>query len=390
MKVAARAAAVGVAFAVASPFWGALVARAAPDDAGEDAPAETLATKPAAVGSQLYPLVLLLQSDAVLTSEPQGVGAAAGDDPPAGWALRLRRLRVGEDAQSGAWRARVLLEATSRGQPVAPLEGGRLPVGGPIRLPEAFVAWMPHRAFQLSVGAGRVPFSLSRQVDEADLRLPERAQILTALAPDYRTGVALKSDLGLLDVRLAFMSADTSLDRRLLTSGYLAALRLGADPIGPMGVTPWRRRADDPWYGWWRFSAGASVLYGTLLEPRTLALGGDAQLQWRRLTVTGEYLGEHLPNGPLSWPHQGAALEPGVFLWSEHLELTLRGAWYRQPLEVTPATDDHADTFAGGAGLTLCIYEARLRFQAAFELRRTRDRLLADSSWGIFRATLAL
>src|SRR5204862_4869104 len=126
-----------------------------------------------------------------------------------------------------------------------------------------------------------------------DLRLPERPQVFAALAPDYRVGVAFTSDLGLLNLRIAGMSADRTLDGELLSSGYFGAVRLSADPIGPMGVTPWRMPVNDPWYGWWRFSGGVSVLYGTLLAPRTLGLGGDAQLQWRRLRLTGEYVGEY-------------------------------------------------------------------------------------------------
>jgi hypothetical protein len=345
---------------------------------------ETTAPRP-----RTYPLVLLVQTDAVVDSTPAGAGVAAGDDPLPGSAARLRRLRVGEDASSGDWRARVTLEATNRDRHFTPVEGDRIPVGGPVRLTEAFAAWTPHRAFSVAAGAQRVPFSLSRQVDEADLRLPERAQILAALAPDYRAGVSVTSDLGLLNLRIAGMSADTSLDGRLFTSGAFGALRLGADPIGPMGVTPWRRRTNDPWYCWWRFSAGLSLVYGTLLESRTLALGGDAQLQWRRVTVTGEYLGEHLGAGNGSWAHQGAVVEPGIFLSRERIELVLRGAWYRQTTALA-ATPDATDTFAAGAGLTFFGYANHVRLQAALELRRTRDAALPDSDWAIMRATLLL
>ena len=342
--------------------------------------------------ARTYPFVLMVQGDAVVDSMPAGSGVAAGDDPLPGSAARLRRLRLGEDTTSGHWRARVILEATNRDRAFTPVEGDRIPVGGPVRLTEAFGAWTPHRAFSLAVGAQRVPFSLSRQVDEADLRLPERAQILAALAPDYRAGVSVTSDLGLLNLRVAGMSADTSLDGRLLTSGYFGAVRLGADPIGPMGLTPWRRRTDDPWYAWWRFSAGVSVLYGTLFDGRTLALGGDAQLQWRRVTVTGEYLGEYLTSffkGAGGWAHQGAVVEPGVFFAHQRIELVLRGAWYHQPATL-PGTADATDTFAAGAGLTLFGYSNHVRLQGALELRRSRDAALPDSDWAIIRATFVL
>ncbi|HEV3030611.1 MAG TPA: hypothetical protein VG319_03165, partial [Polyangia bacterium] len=301
-------------------------ALARPADAAGESP--ELAARPEPKTLETYPLVLVFQGDAVVDAAPSG--PAASDDPPrAGSELRFRRLRVGEDLGRGAWRARALLEASGRDAVFAPVEGGRLPTAGFVRVTEAFAAWRPRRAFALELGAQRVPFSLSRQVDEVDLRLPERAQALVALAPDYRTGFALASDLGLLDLHVTGMSADRSVDDRLFTSGYFGALRLSADPIGPVGTTPWRRRADDPWYGWWRFSGGVSVLYGTLLAPRTLAFGGDAQVQWRPLTVTGEYVGQHVAGGKAASTSQGAVVEPGVFLASERFELVLRGAWYR-------------------------------------------------------------
>jgi hypothetical protein len=356
----------------------------------DEAPATV--AKAGAARSQAYPLVLLVQVDATRATVPGGPGVAVGNDPPSGWDLLIRRLRVGEDLRSGAWQVRALVEAQSRDLVFTPVEGGRLPIGGSVRVTEAFVAWIPHRASQLTLGAQRVPFTLSRQVNEADLRMPERAQVIAALAPDYRTGIAFTSDLGLLNLRVAGMSAARTFDRDVLTSGYFGAVRLGADPIGPMGVEPWRGGANtsDPWYAWWRFSAGVSVLYGTLLAPRTLGLGADAQLQWRRLTVTGEYVGEYLTSGAGGWPHQGAVVEPGVFLWRERLELVARGAWYRRPLDVSADPDDRTDTFGAGGGLTLFAYDALVRFQAAFEARRTRGALLADSNWAIFRITLAL
>jgi len=332
-----------------------------------------------------YPLVFLFQGDAVVESSPSG----GGDDPTAGSHLRLRRLRFGEDLRLGDFRVRAIVEASSRDEAFAPVEGQRIPLAGSVRLPEAFVAWRPHRAFEVAAGATRVPLSLSRQVDELDLRLPERAQAVVALAPDYRTGVAVTSDLGAMNLRVAGMSADTSLDQHLFSSGFFGAARIGADPIGPMGVAPWRRRRDDPWYCWPRFSAGVSLLYGTLLAPRTLAFGADAQVQARRLTITGEYLAQHLDAHAAALPAQGAVVEPGVYLIRERLELVLRSAWYHQPASAGLAYAS-TDTLAGGGALTFLARDAHLRFQAGLELRHTLDHRLPDSSWGIVRLTLAL
>jgi hypothetical protein len=350
----------------------------------------TLVTAAAPTGDVpgVYPLVFLFQGDAVVDSEPSGAGPAAGNDPVGGSHLRLRRLRAGEDVRRGDFRLRAILEGSSQDEVFAPIEGQRLPLVRYVRLTEAFVAWRPHRAFELDAGAERVPFSLSRQVDELDLRLPERAQVVVALAPDYRTGLTFTSDLGAMNIRISGMSADRTIDGELLSSGFFGAARISADPIGPMGTTPWRRRRDDPWYCWPRFSAGVSVLYGTLLAPRTLGFGADGQLQARRVTITGEYLGQHLGGSSAAVPSQGAVLEPSLYVVSQRLELVLRGAWYRQPAPA-PASGS-TDTFATGGALTFFARDGHLRLQGGVELRRTLDGRLPTSSWGVVRLTLAL
>jgi hypothetical protein len=373
----ARALAVAAALAVGA-------GRAHPASAETDSAPVVAMKAPAAPLPDTYPLVFLFQGDAVVDSKPSG--GDAGNDPVGGSHLRVRRLRAGEDLRHGPLRARVVLEGSSGDEPFAPVEGGRLSTAHELRLTEAFAAWRPHRAAELDVGAQRVPFSLSRQVDEADLRLPERPQAVVALAPDYRTGVAFVSDLGALDLRLAGMSADRTIDEHVLSSGFFGAARLGADPIGPMGTTPWRRR-EDAWSDWWRFSAGVSVLYGTLLAPRTLGFGGDAQVQWHHLTVAGEYLAQHLASSAVALPSQGAVLEPGILVLGGRLELVARGAWYRQP---AVAVASSADTLAAGGALTLFLRDAHLRFQAGAELRRTLDARLPDSGWAIMRLSLVL
>jgi hypothetical protein len=357
--------------------------------AAAEPPAVVESVAPAANLADAYPLVFLFQGDAVVDSSPTGTGEAAGNDPTAGSHLRLRRLRAGEDLTHGAFRVRAILEAQNRADALAPIEGQRLPLAGVVRLTEAFVAWRPLRAVELDAGAQRVPFSLSRQINEADLRLPERPQVVVALAPDYRTGLAFTSDLGAMNIRLAGMSADRWVDDDLLSRGFFGALRISADPIGPMGPTPWRSiRPGDPWYGWPRFSAGVSLLYGTLLAPRTFGFGADGQVQVRRVTITGEYLGQHVASTPGAVPWQGADLEPGVYIINQRLELALRGAWYRQPA-VAPASGS-VDTFGAGGALTFFARDAHLRFQGGLELRHTLDDRLPLSSWGILRLTVTL
>ena len=335
--------------------WLAIVSGARTGRADEAAPARP----------PTYPLVLLVQGDADLASQP--AGPQDPQDPPAGPALRLRRVRVGEDVSVGDLRVRAVAEAlpdTAAGTPFPPLTGGRLPFGGPVRVTEAFVGWAPGRAFQIDGGVLRVPFSLSRQLDEADLRLPERAPFADAFLPDFRPGVAAGGDLGALLYRAAFLSADTALDRHLAGAGGFGAARLWAEPLGPVGSTPWRRDPRDPWYGWFRFAAGVSVLYGTLAAPRTLAVDPDFQAQWRNLVVTAEYLfavryasGTEVAPGSTE---QGAVVEPGVTLASRHLDLVARADWERA---------GGADLWGAGAGLTAYGPDPRLRLSAGFEHR---------------------
>jgi hypothetical protein len=311
--------------------------------------------------AETYPLVLLVQGD-------------ASDD-----GFRLRRLRIGDDVRAGAWHVRAVVEGRGAGAPAGALEGGRIPAAGSMRLTDTFVAFAPHRALEIAAGSLRVPFSLSRQVDEADLRLPERALVVDAATPDLRAGVAVGGDLGLLQYRAALMSADASLDGALLDSGALFALRVGAEPIGPVGVAPWRRRRDDPWASWWRFSAGASLLAGTLAAPRTLGTGVDGQLQAGRLTAAAEYLFVRVRGGGPT--QQGAALEPGFALWPERLDLVVRGSWARL---------GGADTLGAGGGLTLYTHHARLRWQVGLEHRWGASVGAAGDGWAVARLALAI
>jgi hypothetical protein len=338
----------------------------------EDAPA----TRP-----ETYPLALLLQVDALLASKPDP--AHDPRDAPAGAALRLRRLRVGEDLALADFRLRALFEAdgqTATGSSFTPLAGGRLPLSGPLRATEVYAAWAPARAFGLAVGSLRVPFSLSRQVDESDLRLPERPPFADAFLPDFRVGASLGGDLGLLAYRAAVMSAAPVIDDQLFDHGLLIAGRLVAEPVGPVGLIPWRRPASDPWTDWFRFAAGLSVLYGTVAAPNTFAIDPDFTAQWRTFVVTAEYLYAARYNGTVILPgtiQQGGAIEPGVTLFDRHLDLVARWDWERA---------GGANVWGAGAGLTAYGPDPRLRLHAGFEVR-TPSYTGADngSYWAILR-----
>jgi hypothetical protein len=335
------------------------------------------------------PLVLLVQGDALLASRPNL--AEDPRDAPAGPALRLRRLRVGDDGRIGDFRLRLLFEGdadTAAGTPFTPLSGGRLPFGGPVRVTEAEVAWARYRSFQLAAGSLRVPFSLTRQVDEGDLRLPERAAFADAFLADYRLGAALRGDLGEIIYQAAVMSPDPVLDSQLFDHGVLVAGRLVAEPLGPVGLTPWRRAASDPWYGWFRFAAGLSVLYGTLAAPRTLAIDPDFTAVWRSLVVTAEYLFlVRYADGVAIVPgstQQGAAVEPGVTWWNRRLDLVARGSWERAA---------SVNVWAVGAGLTGYAPDPRFRLNAGFERRWTQPAAAGSdggSYWAIVRLAIVV
>jgi hypothetical protein len=346
------------AFAVAAAGWCA-AAVAAPD-AGDRRAQET------------YPLVLLVQGDGTIASAP-----ALPGDPSQGASLRLRRVRAGADLGAGSFRLRAVLEAQQAdgfGEYYAPVEGGRLV--GPLRAADSFVSWAPHVAFHADAGVLRVPFSFTRQVGEADLRLPERAAFARTLTPDFRAGAGIGGELGALAYAAAVMSASRFLDGDLFERGALVAARLAAEPIGPVGATPWRRAPDDPWADWIRFRHGVSFMYGTLFEAKTIAAGTDLSVQRRGLVATGEYVFVHAPSGN----QQGAAIEPGLALFPRRVDLAARGDWRRAAGE---------NGWGAGAALTFYARDPRARLQAGVE-HRIGPRPLPDASSALVRLTLTI
>jgi len=318
------------------------------------------------------PLVLLVQGDGVIASSPARPG-----DPAEGASLRLRRVRAGEDLRGRMFRARAVLEAQSPDafdEHFAPVEGGRLV--GPLRVTEAFASWRPHRVFALDAGAIRVPFSLGRQLDEADLRMPERPALARTLAPDFRVGGGIRGDLGALEYSAAVMSASRSLDADLFERGAVMAVRLAAEPIGPVGTTPWRRAPDDPWTDWFRFRHGLSFLYGTLYEAKTIGAGMDLSAQWRTLWASGEYIFVHAPSGN----QQGAVIEPGLSLIPRRFDLVGRGEWQRAA---------GGNAWGGGAALTVTARDPRARAQVGFE-RLTGPTPLRASTYALVRVTFTI
>jgi len=318
------------------------------------------------------PLVLLVQGDATIASAPSAPG-----DPPDGASLRLRRVRAGEDLRLRSFGLRAVLEAVSDdgfGEPFAPVEGGRLL--DRLRTTDLRVSWAPHVLLRADAGVIRVPFSLGRQVEEADLRLPERTAFARTLAPDVRAGAGVSGDAGALAWAAAVMSASRWIDGDLFDRGAMVAARMSAEPIGPVGATPWRRPRDDPWTDWFRFRHGISFMYGTLYEAKTIGAGMDLSMQRGRLSATSEYIFVHTPSGN----QQGAVVEPGVTLAARRVDLVARGEWQR-------AAD--ANGWGAGAALTVYVRDPYARLQAGFE-RHTGPGGLPAATSTLLRITLAI
>jgi hypothetical protein len=336
---------------------------------------------------------LLLQSDGVVARH--GADAPDIEDGTTHPGLYLRRARLGADATSGVWRARLEIEAAGGPEVVAPAVTPSAPPlttvaldpiagvlgGGAPRATEAFLSLAPHKAFVLSAGSLRVPLGLSRQVGEADLRLPERARIAARATPDFRAGVAAAGDLGLLQYNLGAYSAAPALGADFGGGGSLYVLRLGGEPVGPMGVAAQLRRSDDPWYGWWRFAVGLSAFYAALPGANEFGIGGDGQFQWRRLLITGEALWTRRDTDDRA----GFTIEPGVFVWADRLEVVARGEWFND--RTGPRTA--ADAWGAALGATFYSFTRTVRLQAAYTLRHTPSDNRTPG-WAVLRATFVV
>ena len=117
-------------------------------------------------------------------------------------------------------------------------------------------------------------------------------------------------------------------------------------------------------------------MYGTLYEAKTLGAGTDLSVQWRRFSVTSEYIFVHAPSGN----QQGAVVEPGLTLLAHRLDVVARGEWLHAA---------GANGWGGGAALTIHARDSHVRLQAAFE-RHSGPGALAASSYGLVRLTFAI
>jgi hypothetical protein len=325
---------------------------------------------------------LLIQGDSVVLHH--GPNAPTIEDGTTRPGFYLRSARVGIDVSDGDWGARLIAEPTARPEvvdtaldPIA----GELARGRP-RATEAYVAYAPHKAFALAMGALRVPLGLSRRIDEGDLSLPERGRIITRATPDFRMGAAASGDLGLLQYALGTYAAAPVYGSDFRNGGALTVLHLNAEPVGPVGVAPQLRRRDDPWYGWWRFAVGVSAFYAALPGANEFGLGGDGQFQWRRFRFAGEMLWTRRTDAD----RIGFTLEPGLFVLPDRVEVVARAEWLNDQVGPRSAVDG----WGAALGATLYTASRRARLQAAYTMRRGELGPDAWSSWAVVRATFTL
>ena len=373
-----------VAPAVTAPPMPAVTAPPPPAVTAPPAPALSVtAPRPSDGGVAVTPR-LLVQGDTVVLHH--GPGAPELEDGTSRPGFYLRRARAGLDAADGDWRARAIVEVTARTEvadaALDPIAGEM--ARGRTRATEAYVAYAPGKAFAVALGALRVPLGLSRQIDEGDLRLPERARVITRMAPDFRMGVAAWGDLGLLQYAVGGFSPAPVFGSDFRSSGSLTVVRLATEPLGPVGVAPDLRRSGDPWYGWWRFSAGVSGFYGALPGSNELGLGGDAQFQWARVCATGELLWSRRDGAD----RLGFTVEPGVFVIRDRLELVARAEWFDDQLGAPSPSP--ADGWGAALGATFFSASAHARLQAAATWRRGSADGDRAATWAVIRATFTL
>jgi hypothetical protein len=269
-----------------------------------------------------------------------GDDALIADDDPAGRAgFRLRRARVGVDAELPA-DVRLLLVLN-------PLEND--PEVGTIS--EARISWSPRPWFSVWAGADKVPFSRGELVSSADLSSIERPLTVRTLVPQRRLGLVVEG--AVLGESLAYVAGVMN-----ATEGY----ELGNQFSGLLYVArlQYTLRA-----GVFELGVGA----GGLLEngPATDVLAGSADLRARvagaslllegicdRTTPDDAPIGEPAVEDEVSrcGGYAEAGYELGRFQGVARLE------W----LDDNTALDDAGDAWLVAAGVN-ARYGAHLRAQ---------------------------
>ena len=302
-------------------------------------------------------------------------------DPPEGASLRLRRVRVGEDVGGrvfrAARRAGSACRPTRLGRYFAPVEGGRLQ--GPLRVTEAFaVVDAARRSSGSDAGALRVPFSLTRQIDQAELRMPERAAIASTLAPDFRVGAGIGGDFGALSCVGGGDVVQPHARRRRVRPRRdgRRARGGGADRPGRR-LTPWRRPPAIPGpTGSGSGTASRSCTARCTKQRRSAPAwtcrcsGGASRRPPSTSSCTRRRGTSRAPSSnPASrWARAGSTS-------------SLRGEWQRAA---------GANGWGAGAAMTIYARDPRARLQAGFERRTGPDAARPPPATRSLRLTFAI
>jgi len=294
---------------------------------------------------------------------------------PEGAGLVLRRARLGLAAAVDDWEVRLDQELAAPSpvvvsDPLFPLG----PSAAAPRATEAYLAYAPSAAWRMTAGSQRVPLSWARLMDPADQWLGAAPLPVSRLLPDYRVGLSMSGDLGLIQYHLGWFAPQAGSVARCNREGSLWVFRLGGEPIGPVGQVPWRRLSRDPWYPWWRFSHAISLAWADLpdLSTHLLLVTGEQSFSWRRFTLMAEILWQRRSPtlaGAVAADSLAVWVDTGVFVVRDRLALIARFDWFNGLLGTREATD----TFGLAAGAEVSLAPDPAKGPRVF-LRITGDR----------------
>lgn len=225
------------------------------------------------------------------------------------------------------------------------------------------------RRARLSVGQFKAPFSEEALRDRRAIRLVERSQAVSALAPGRQVGLEVAG--AFLDRRLTYRTGLFNGEGRTSRNpggGFLWTGRVEYNSVGPaefydelvVQVGMSAAAASD--------GAAGSGGDGNFVGDRLL-LGGDARITYRGFVLEGEYVrGEFRPDSPDPAPAAGGSDEvvgegwyagAGYSLWRA-LDLMVRWDSYRAPAA------ERRDFVVLGTDLWVGM-ESRLGFHLAFQ-----------------------
>jgi hypothetical protein len=248
------------------------------------------------------------------------------------------------------------------------------------RLTVAELGFWPWTWLGFSLGVRKILFSYGHDEPLEGRMLPFEPFVSRSIAPDRRLGVTVDDDFGVAHIVIGVYEGARSLEPTA-DGGLLLAVRLRAEPIGPVGSALstvdddpfWRRRP--------RFGVNASILWEYTAQFSGYALGADIPFKWGPLGVAVEYLyaNNTREQGPSTFPaqvrtRQGLWAGFALMMWRPYLELEGRYDW----LDV--ANDPRQRFHAITVGATAYVYKTWARLQLAYTHKLHADRTYDDDS----------